>query len=254
MVAVGGLEPPPAPSKGVYGFRVRCPTLDDTALKLHRFSLSTHSIIRKTKDKSAGQINSIRILHLYSTSHSRSPIYGEHRTNWNLIDLFHICLEIAMQTNCRVLHLLEGLCRNLVSSYQSQLHLALLSWQLCYPILSLLFEIVDVLAQRLQLSICDLSWILNHLLKYRLVLLLLPSNRLHCLYLGVGDSQCFLPLRLFSKPLPILFFLLALLFSLLRLSLSLFLPSFLLLFLWRLLWLYVHDNLWKGRIHNLAIF
>ena len=38
MVAVGGLEPPPAPSKGVYGFRVRCPTLDDTALKLHRFS------------------------------------------------------------------------------------------------------------------------------------------------------------------------------------------------------------------------
>ena len=41
MVAVGGLEPPPAPSKGVYGFRVRCPTLDDTALK------SSHSIIQK---------------------------------------------------------------------------------------------------------------------------------------------------------------------------------------------------------------
>ena len=157
-----------------------------------------------------------------------------------------------MQTNCCVLQFSEGLWRYLVSSYQSQLHLALLSWQLCYPIFCLLFEIVDVLAQRLQLSVCDLSWILNHLLKYRLVLLLLLSNRLHRLYLGVGDSQCFLPLRLFSKPLPLLFLFLALLFSLLRLSLSLFLPPFLLLFLWRLL--YVHDNIWKGRIHNLAIF
>ena len=217
-------------------------------------SLNTFNYTTSSKKKSASQIDSVRILHLYSTSHSRSPIYGEHRTNWNLIDLFHICLEIAMQTNCCVLQFSEGLWRYLVSSYQSQLHFALLSWQLCYPILSLLFEIVDILAQRLQLSVCDLSWILNHLLKYRLVLLLLLSNRLHRLYLGVGDSQCFLPLRLFSKPLPLLFLLLAPLFSLLRLSLSLFLSPFLLLFLGRLLWLYVHDNLWKGRIHNLAIF